>query len=177
MKKSKIPRLFLVGLLVLLATTALATQVRMVTFSSGSGRVEGGSHGSTFTLGQPISGRADEVAGNYMAVLGIWEILSQTQIVSPVGDETPVVRNHLFRNYPNPFNPSTRISFSLEQETKVRLEVYDLKGRRVDTILNGVKPAGAHSITYEPKNLASGVYLVLMRAGSFRASQRMMLVK
>ena len=52
-----------------------------------------------------------------------------------MGDEIPVVRNHLFRNYPNPFNPSTRISFTLENEAKVRVEVYDLKGRRVDTLL------------------------------------------
>jgi hypothetical protein len=176
-KTKKTLKFTLLALLLLTATAALASGVKLVTFSGGSGQAGGAARGTTVTVGQGIAGKANHVAGNNMGTLGIWTILSQTHVVSPVGDETPGVRTHLFRNYPNPFNPSTRISFSLEKESQVKIEVYDLKGRKVDTLFQGSKPAGAHSIVYQPRNLASGAYVILMRAGDFRATQRMMLIK
>ncbi len=159
------------------AAIALASQVALPTVDMGSGRISGPDGGAKVSVGQAFAGRADHVAGNYMGRLGIWPSLLDTYVASPVEDGLPSVVNRLYANYPNPFNPSTRIQFSLAKAADVHIDVYDLKGRRVDSIAEGPRAAGLHTITYEPKQLASGVYLVLMRADSFRAVQRIMLVK
>jgi len=145
--------------------------------AGGSGDVQGGAHRIRFVVGQSFAGWTEPAPGSISVGLGIWEILGRTYVVSATPGVPSALENRLFRNYPNPFNPSTRISFSLAVEAEVQIEVYDVRGRRVDVLLQGVKPAGNHTLTYQPRHLASGVYLVLMRAGSFRATQRMMLVK
>lgn len=177
MKKFKIPKLLLIGLMVLTVATAWANQIDLLTFGSGLGHYNTQTHQMALSIGAPLVGETHSPAATGHVKYGFWAMLSQTQVVSAVGDETPTVRNQLFRNYPNPFNPSTRISFTMAEEGQVRVELYDLRGRKVDTLFEGLKPAGAHSFTYQPRNLASGAYVILMRAGSFRASQRMMLVK
>ncbi len=171
------PLLFLFLLMVIFAAPTRASQVKFITFSSASGGAGSNVNGIRLTFGQSVAGTAKHVAGNSMAGLGIWEILKVYGETSAVDGEIPKFGDHLFSNYPNPFNPSTKINFSIREEARVLLEVYDLKGRKVDTLVQEVKPAGDYSITYQPKNLASGTYLVLMRAGSYRASQRMMLLK
>jgi hypothetical protein len=65
----------------------------------------------------------------------------------------------LTQNYPNPFNPTTRIQFSLPKATTVHLEVFDLLGRSVATLVEGFKPAGTHSVQFDGSRLASGIYL------------------
>jgi Zinc carboxypeptidase/Secretion system C-terminal sorting domain len=64
----------------------------------------------------------------------------------------------LYPNYPNPFNPSTNIRFDLANEAQVKLTVYDMLGREVAQLVNGVKPAGTHSILFDGAALASGIY-------------------
>ncbi len=178
MKLQKIPKLLLFGLLALLllsAVSVLGTQVKKVTPSNGSGSSSSVSYQAKLTVGQAAIGRSQSVS--YIMKTGLWDIMGSTYLVAVDDSGFPGLRNQLFKNYPNPFNPSTRISFSLEEAAEVRLELYDLKGRKVDTLLQEVRSAGSHSITYQPQNLASGVYFVLMRADSFRATQRIMLVK
>lgn len=177
MNITKIHKLLLAGLLVMAVAAQGATRVKFLTYGGGLGETTSQGHQIRFTIGEPLAGRTNPGGDRSAVYLGFWELLNQTQIVSPVGDEAPALVNSLFRNYPNPFNPSTRVSFTLEKESEVRIELYDLKGRRVDTLFEGVKPAGAHSFTYQPRHLASGAYVILMKAGSFRATQRMMLVK
>jgi len=161
----------------LIAMPTAATQVKILTPNSGAGETSNASHQIRLTTGQAVIGRTAPVSGQLSAELGIWASLSRTYVVSPVFDDLPGAIHQLIGNYPNPFNPSTRIRFSLAAPAEVRIDVYDLMGRRVDTLLREVKPAGNHAVTYEPRNLASGVYLVLMRADDFRATQRIMLVK
>ncbi len=146
-----------------MATTAWANQIELLTFSSGLGQYNTQTHQIVFSIGTPLAGETYSPAATAHVEYGFWKMLSQTQVVSPVENETPTVRNQLFRNYPNPFNPITRISFTVEKEAEVRIELYDLKGRRVDTLFEGVKPSGAFSFTYQPKHLASGAYVILMR--------------
>ncbi len=178
MKLFPIPKLLLFCLLLLSllwAVSASGTQVKLVTPSNGSGSLSSASYQVKLTVGQVASGQSQSVS--YIMNTGFWNMLGSTYLVAVDDGVFPGLRNQLFKNYPNPFNPSTRISFSLDAEAEVRIDLFDLKGRKVDTLLQEVRPAGPHSITYQPANLASGVYFVLMRAGSFRATQRIMLVK
>ncbi|MEM8486622.1 MAG: FG-GAP-like repeat-containing protein [Bacteroidota bacterium] len=85
-------------------------------------------------------------------------------------------------NYPNPFNPTTTIRFDVPEASDVRLEVYDLMGRRVATLVNGQMAAGRYEATWNARSdagasVASGVYLYRMQAGSFESVQRMVLMK
>lgn len=83
----------------------------------------------------------------------------------------------LSSNYPNPFNPSTIIPYSLSEATHVILSVYDMTGRKTATLINEPMPAGKHEIMFNAGNLASGLYIIRIEAGRFTATQKMMLIK
>lgn len=86
------------------------------------------------------------------------------------------------QNYPNPFNPETVIRFQLPTSAAVSLRVFDLLGREVATLVNEMKPAGFHTVTWNGRNsyrrqVASGVYFFRIEAGSFVETRRMVLVR
>ncbi|MEO9885183.1 MAG: LamG-like jellyroll fold domain-containing protein [Balneola sp.] len=84
----------------------------------------------------------------------------------------------LQQNYPNPFNPSTSIGFGLPQSAKVTLEVFDVLGRKVATLLNAQnKTAGRHTINFDALNLASGMYIYRLQAGSSIITKKLTLIK
>jgi hypothetical protein len=83
----------------------------------------------------------------------------------------------LLSNYPNPFNASTVISYELPTEAHVKLEVYNISGQRVATLVDGQQEAGYRSVTWEDSEAASGVYFYKLTAGDFTEAKRMMLVK
>jgi hypothetical protein len=83
----------------------------------------------------------------------------------------------LHANYPNPFNPSTSISFSLPKRTEVRLRIFDTNGRAVETIASGDFAAGHHTVSWDAIDLASGMYFYQLEAGSFVQTRKMLLVK
>ena len=83
----------------------------------------------------------------------------------------------LAANYPNPFNPTTTITFALPEAAPVRLTVYDVTGRAVARLLNEPKAAGWHAVRFDATGLPSGVYLYHIVAGSFVETRRMVLVK
>ncbi|MDP6143758.1 MAG: T9SS type A sorting domain-containing protein, partial [Candidatus Marinimicrobia bacterium] len=81
--------------------------------------------------------------------------------------------------YPNPFNPSTTISFDIPDATdrNTSLHIYDITGKLVETLVNGTVPVGAHTITWNPKNLSSGLYIVQLKAGNKTFSQKLTFLK
>jgi subtilisin family serine protease len=83
----------------------------------------------------------------------------------------------LSQNHPNPFNPTTAISYQLPASSYVSLKVYDVAGRMVANLMNGWQEAGNHQVTFDGSRLSSGLYFVKMQAGSFNAVRKMMLVK
>ncbi|HMT10670.1 MAG TPA: fibronectin type III domain-containing protein, partial [Ignavibacteria bacterium] len=83
----------------------------------------------------------------------------------------------LFDNYPNPFNPETNISFTVPVKTNVKITIYDIAGKEVSTVLNGIMIPGEHTIIFNGNALASGVYFYRMDAGYFYDVKKMILVK
>jgi hypothetical protein len=83
----------------------------------------------------------------------------------------------LHANYPNPFNPTTTITYDLPEATDVRLTVYDALGRTVETIGTWHLAPGTYEATWEPSGLPSGVYLYRLETPAFSRSRRMMLLK
>ena len=79
--------------------------------------------------------------------------------------------------YPNPFNPTTTLSFAIPVASEVSLSIYNLKGREVASLIDGIMDAGYHSVVWNADNHSSGVYFVKMLAGEFVNTQKLMLVK
>lgn len=79
--------------------------------------------------------------------------------------------------YPNPFNPTTNISYLLEKASPVRINVYDMLGRHIATLVNGMQPAGENQVVFDANNLASGIYIVRMEANEFNKKQLITLMK
>ena len=79
--------------------------------------------------------------------------------------------------YPNPFNPSTEISFSLPVDDYVKLSAYNIRGNEVDVIFEGVQGVGQHSYTWNASHIPSGVYYIRLQAGDMVTSQKALLIK
>lgn len=105
----------------------------------------------------------------------------QARIGLDVKDEenTPLVSKQarLFQNYPNPFNPLTNIQFFLPKAGPVKIEAFDLTGKKVATILNSNRAAGAHSVEFDGSNLAGGIYFYRLQVGQFVDVKKMILMK
>lgn len=86
-------------------------------------------------------------------------------------------QNALFANRPNPFNPETRIRYSIANNERVSLVVYDVLGREVATLVDEYKDAGEYEVTFMPKGLPSGVYLYRIKTGSFQDVKKMVFLK
>ena len=83
----------------------------------------------------------------------------------------------LYQNYPNPFNPTTVISYQLSTRVLVVLNVYDVLGRKVETLIDRVQTAGVHSVTFNAPNLPSGVYFYRLQAGTYEDTRKLLLLK
>ncbi len=83
----------------------------------------------------------------------------------------------LDQNYPNPFNPSTKISYSVPEKSFVSIKVYSVTGEEVASLVNEVQPEGLHLVTFNAKNLSSGIYIARMTAGNFTSTIKMNLLR
>jgi hypothetical protein len=83
----------------------------------------------------------------------------------------------LYRNYPNPFNPSTTITYDINVTSEVSLIVYDMLGREVASLVDGTLSAGVHEVEFTAADLPSGVYFYRLKTGNFMESKKMLLLK
>lgn len=83
----------------------------------------------------------------------------------------------LYRNYPNPFNPSTTIKYSLPRQSRIKISLYNILGNLVETLFDGEQTTGIHRLILNAKDLSSGVYFVSMEADHFNKSIKISLVK
>ena len=133
--------------------------------------------------GDYISGRPQEM----LAVTAHFEpyqarifVLADTlTIVNQLSEQKQVLTQtfRLNQNYPNPFNPQTTIAYELPQNDLVRLDIYNLLGQRVMTLVEGRQTAGAYQISFDGRTLASGVYIYRLQSGKHTESKKMILLR
>ncbi|CAN5214140.1 hypothetical protein BH23BAC3_BH23BAC3_22460 [soil metagenome] len=126
---------------------------------------------------EPMPGRESWETG--AGFLDAFQAVSQVvQSTSLAGTETEQVSGYrLEKNYPNPFNPVTQIEYALSEQARIKLEVYDMLGRHVTTLAEGVQQAGTHSIEFDGSGMASGIYIYRLQTGSKIIIQKMTLAK
>ena len=99
-------------------------------------------------------------------------------VFSAIANDDVLVSEYALRGaYPNPFNPSTRIEYSIVDAGHITVKVYDMAGRLVDQIANGWSNAGVQSVVWNASNHPSGIYFVKLEAGGVSSSQKIVLVK
>jgi len=108
--------------------------------------------------------------------------LKTNKLIHDLDAIEPVYITKLYNNYPNPFNSSTTIEFSLESELPVSLQVFNLKGQLIDTLTEETYSQGKHSILWngkhsKGKSVASGIYFFKMRAGGYSLTNKMVLIQ
>jgi len=120
---------------------------------------------------------------NWYCFLNTYNRAGNTFQTTPVNDETtPVVLTELAGNYPNPFNPETTIAFSLADTEIVTIDIYNMKGQKVRTLVNDRFDSGRHSIVWNGTDdngryVASGIYFYRMKSGQYTSSKKMILMK
>ncbi len=101
--------------------------------------------------------------------------MRQTPVISPRGELLHSFR--LAANYPNPFNPTTTISYSLHHSAPVNLSVFDVTGRKIQTLVDRQQPAGEYTVTFDGNALSSGTYFYRLESGHDVQVRRMQLTK
>jgi hypothetical protein len=109
-----------------------------------------------------------------------WSPKKILTIVTPTGvatdGETSPKAIRLFQNYPNPFNPTTTIGYRIDGAGFVRLRVYDTRGREVATLVDGKIDGGEHTVAFEARGLAGGMYLCRLEVGGATSTVRKMIL-
>ena len=115
-------------------------------------------------------------SSDHLPVTALFDFKSNIEAVD--GNLTQTINTfQLFQNYPNPFNPVTTIRFKLPKSEKVELKIYDMLGREIKTLYNKIAPAGVVDVDFDADNLPSGVYIYRIKASSFIAAKKLMLLK
>ncbi|MGE5621249.1 MAG: T9SS type A sorting domain-containing protein, partial [archaeon] len=107
-------------------------------------------------------------------------VFNENGVVTSVGDKlsSEAISNYLLlNNYPNPFNPTTTISYSIPKQSFVELKVYDMLGREVSTLVNKEQSAGEYKVQFDGSSLPSGMYIYSLQAGELNDSKKLVLLK
>jgi len=105
--------------------------------------------------------------------IGGYECGIQTGIIA----KKEIPDYYLNQNYPNPFNPTTTINFTLFKENNVKIEIFNVLGQKIVTLLNTNLSAGSHEVEFTAANLSSGVYFYMIQAGEIQKIKKMILSK
>lgn len=135
--------------------------------------------------GQARIGIPDVGADEYSTALVIRKPLTidnvgpfaEDSVVSVVYNGKPIASYNLFRNYPNPFNPSTVFEYNLSAKTHVSLDIYNALGQKVSSVVNEVQNSGVHKVSWNANELSSGVYIATIRTRDRMQSLKVLLIK
>jgi hypothetical protein len=141
-----------------------------------------GTNYETFTLTfTPVAGdgiRIGGVPGGSAHYISVGELRVLDNGTTSVGPDPGIPQDYALRqNFPNPFNPGTNITFDLPVDAHVTLKVFDITGREVATLADGIARAGRQTVTFVPADLSSGVYFYRLSANGFVETKRMVLIR
>lgn len=131
----------------------------------------------------------DVETGSYQTVLQVWSNDPENPVIEvPIAAEIEMATSSylaaelpdkvsLSQNYPNPFNPTTRIEFELSGSADVKLEIFNITGQKVATLVDGPLNAGRHETTFDASGLSSGMYIYRLQTPSETLTRQMMLIK
>ena len=117
----------------------------------------------------------DNVGGDYLAVSENFSISGT--MVSAKNEEAVPLSFTLYPNYPNPFNPTTTIRYTLSKTDFVSLVIYDIRGEEVERLIEGEQPEGTRTVRWNASRMASGVYFYRLTAGDFVQTRKMILIR
>jgi len=131
---------------------------------------------TVFISGRPYFYDYEELSSNVEFIL---EHMFGEIIVDINDSDIPeIIKNYeLSQNYPNPFNPSTTIKYALKEKQHVELIVYDLLGRKVETLVDKKQNTGRYEVVFNAQNFSTGLYFVRIKAGTFERTRKMVLIK
>jgi hypothetical protein len=104
-------------------------------------------------------------------------IILQSNLTSNADEETMPSSFSLSQNYPNPFNASTSISYNLPAASNIKLDIFDLLGRKIESLFNGYQESGPHNVIWNSADAPSGVYFYRLEAGKKVQTNKMVLMK
>ena len=94
-----------------------------------------------------------------------------------IQDSSHIHNNLLKQNYPNPFNPTTTITFDLPERSYVELNIYNVLGVKLATLVKGVKSAGSYSVQFNASNYPSGIYVYELQTANYKQTKKMIYLK
>lgn len=129
-----------------------------------------------FIAGRPYRYNLASSFQNYDYIIENWMFTQPTNVDGEIQELIPV-NYELSQNFPNPFNPSTKISYQLPMGNHTVLRVYDMLGNQIATLVDDYNTAGRHEVRFDASGLASGIYFYRLQSGNFIQSQKMLLIK
>ena len=115
--------------------------------------------------------------GTYQLQSGLIFIYEHLITEIDENNNTPNIRYQLYNNYPNPFSFSTSVMYCIPRSTKVKIQIYNLRGQIVETLLNEEKPAGYHTVEWDAENMTSGIYFYKLSTKDETFIKKMILMR
>jgi hypothetical protein len=163
---------------IIAVNTADATQVALFGYETGAEMLVGTAPArriGSFLLNDVADALSDEGWDLFDASI-VWAMADPATSVSDNGATVPLEYT-LADNFPNPFNPATKISFSVPKQSQVKLTVWNALGEQVATLVNEVRTAGEHTVSFDAGNVPSGVYFYRFEAGNTSYTKKMLFLK
>ncbi len=129
----------------------------------------------TGTSGQTLNGVSS--SSSHINEVGFWYFNKEHQIPVIVEETALPAEFRLLDNFPNPFNPSTKIKFAVPEQCRVILRIYSISGQLITTLFDENVSAGFHTVKWNPESQAAGIYLCSLEAGGKQLIGKMLLLK
>ncbi|NOG99401.1 MAG: T9SS type A sorting domain-containing protein [Ignavibacteriae bacterium] len=177
MKNRYLLTLLSIGFLLVFSKAELTAQYKIERSSiiNGASVANGGTHKIRSSVGESMIGISANAS--YKSFFGF--LYTQQPIITDVKSVNSLIPEifEMQQNYPNPFNPSTVIEFAVPQESKVLLEVFNILGEKLVTLVNEVKTPGYYKVNFDAGLLSSGFYIYRIQADKFIEVKKMILLK
>ena len=103
--------------------------------------------------------------------------MGEAKKIGEMDESSIVTYEYGIDNYPNPFNPTSTINYTIKEIGNVNITIYDALGRKVKELVNEIKTPGSYEVKFDGSNLASGIYIYTMKVNNFFSSKKMILTK